>query len=58
MNIQEVKGFHLHLDKEMERNQMNIQVVKKDVVQYSGLGHEKNHKNIQKAKKHSIYNGQ
>jgi hypothetical protein len=27
-------------------------------VQYSGLGHEKNHKNIQKAKKHSIYNGQ
>jgi hypothetical protein len=31
MNIQ-VKGFHLYLDKEMERSQMNIQVIKKDVV--------------------------
>jgi hypothetical protein len=29
MNIQEVKEFHLYLDKEMERNEMNIQVVKR-----------------------------
>lgn len=28
MNIQ-VKRFHLYLDKEMERNEMNIQVVKR-----------------------------